>query len=83
MKVNYNKLWKILIDKEITKTELRIKLEMSTATLAKMNKNEIISMSIIMRICEILNCNIGDIMDFVKEEKPIEKENETNSQKTD
>lgn len=61
--VNYNKLWKMLIDKSMTKTDLRKKADMSTSTLAKMSKNEIVSMDVILRICKVLNCNIGDIMD--------------------
>ena len=66
MSVSYAKLWKLLIDKKMTKTELRIKTEMSTSTLAKMNKNELVSMSIILRICEVLDCNVGDVMDSIK-----------------
>ena len=81
MKISYNKLWKLLIDKGISKTDLRIKIEMSTATLAKLSKNDIVSMDVIMRICEVLDCNISDIMDIIKEEKSIEKENAENGEK--
>lgn len=63
MSVSYNKLWKLLIDKNMTKTELRIASEMSTTTLAKLSKNETVSMDTILRICEVLNCNMGDIID--------------------
>lgn len=68
MTVNYNKLWKLLIDKGMTKTDLRTKTDMSTATLAKMSKNEAVSMEIIARICKVLECNVGDILDIVNEE---------------
>ena len=68
MAVNYNKLWKLLIDKGMTKTELRKMAEMSSSTMAKMSKNETVSMDVIIRICEILNCNVGDIMDIKKED---------------
>lgn len=68
MAVNYNKLWKLLIDKGMTKTELRKIAEMSSSTMAKMSKNETVSMDILIRICEILNCNVGDIMDIKKED---------------
>ena len=68
MAVNYNKLWKLLIDKGMTKTDLRMKIGMSTSTLAKMSNNENVSMEIILRICEILECNVGDIMDATKVE---------------
>ena len=61
MAVSYNKLWKLLIDKGMTKTELRLQTDMST--LAKMSKNEVVSMDIMLRICKVLDCNVGDIMD--------------------
>ena len=68
MAANYNKLWKLLIDKGMTKTELRMKTGMSTSTLAKMSNNENVSMDVILRICEILECNFGDIVDATKKE---------------
>jgi DNA-binding Xre family transcriptional regulator len=68
MAANYNKLWKLLIDKGMTKTDLRMKTGMSTSTLAKMSNNENVSMEIILRICEILECNVGDVMDATKKE---------------
>lgn len=67
MAVNYNKLWKMLIDKGMTKTDLRLKADMSTATLAKMSKNEVISMEVMLRICKVLDCNVGDVMDAENE----------------
>ena len=68
MAVSYNKLWKLLIDKGMTKTELRLQTDMSTATLAKMSKNELVSMDVMLRICKVLDCNVGDIMDAMKED---------------
>jgi DNA-binding Xre family transcriptional regulator len=68
MAVNYNKLWKLLIDKGMTKTDLRVKTDMSTSTLAKMSKNEVVSMDIMLRICDVLECNVGDIIDATKKE---------------
>ena len=53
---------KLLIEKGMTKTELRVKAEMSTSTLAKMGKNEVVSMNVIIKICEILDCNVSDVM---------------------
>ena len=67
MAVSYNKLWKLLIDKHMTKTELRLKTDMSTSTLAKLSKNEVVSMDVMLRICKVLDCNVGDIMDATKE----------------
>ena len=69
MAVSYNKLWKLLIDKGMTKTELRLQTDMSTATLAKMSKNETVSMDVMLRICKVLDCNVGDIMDATKDEE--------------
>ena len=69
MAVSYNKLWKLLIDKRMTKTELRLKTDMSTSTLAKLSKNEVVSMDVMLRICKVLDCNVGDIMDVETEEK--------------
>lgn len=69
MDVNYNKLWKLLIDKNMTKTDLRIKADMSTATLARMSKNEIVSIDILLRICRVLECNVGDIIDVINSDR--------------
>jgi DNA-binding Xre family transcriptional regulator len=66
MAVNYNKLWKLLIDKGMTKTDLRLKTDMSTSTLAKMSKNKVVSMDIMLRICDVLECNVGDIIDATR-----------------
>ena len=56
----------MLIDKGMTKTALRKQTDMSTTTLAKLGKNEPVSLEIILRICEVLECNIGDVMDATK-----------------
>lgn len=65
MAVSYKKLWKILIDKEMKRTELRDAVDMSTNTLAKLGKNEYISLEMLDRICTYLNCDIGDVMEIV------------------
>jgi DNA-binding Xre family transcriptional regulator len=52
----------------MTKTELRLKTDMSTSTLAKLSKNEVVSMDVMLRICKVLDCNVGDIMDATKGE---------------
>lgn len=67
MAVSYDKLWKLLIDKKMTKTALRIQADMSSSTLAKMSKNETVSMDVMLRICKVLDCNVGDIIDIIKE----------------
>lgn len=69
MKVSYNKLWKLLIDKKMKKSELRDLAKMSPSTLAKMGKDEVISMEVIMRICDVLKCDVGDVMEMLPEEE--------------
>ena len=68
MTLSYNKLWKLLIDKGMTKTEMRLKADISTTTLAKLGKNETVSMEVLLKICKVLNSNVGDIMDVINEE---------------
>ena len=65
MAVSYSKLWKLLIDKNMNKTDLRLKADIGTATLAKLGKNQPVSMDVIMKICSVLECNIADIMDVI------------------
>ena len=68
MAIRYSKLWKLLIDKGMTKTQMRLKADISTTTLAKLGKNETVSMEVLLRICKVLDCNVGDIMDVINEE---------------
>ena len=68
MKANYNKLWKLLIDKKMNKTTLQEKAGMSPNTMAKMSKDENVSMDVLLRICEVLQCDIGDIMEALPDE---------------
>lgn len=70
MKISYKKLWVLLIKKDITKPQLRRDLNLATGTMSKLNKNEEVSMSVILRICEYLNCDIGDICEAI----PIHKQ---------
>ena len=71
MTISYNKLWKLLIDKNMTKTDLRIKANIGTSTLAKLGKNEQVSMDVLLRICKVLNCDISEIMEVIKESKNV------------
>ena len=66
MPVNYKKLWILLIEKHITKAQLRQSANLSPATLTKLNKNEYVSMEILTRICAVLDCDIGDIVEIEK-----------------
>lgn len=68
MKISYDKLWKILIDKKMKKYQLREQAHISSNSVAKLSKDEFVSMEILMKICESLECNIGDVCEFVKDE---------------
>lgn len=67
MTISYDKLWKKLIDKKMTKNALRIKAEMSSSTMAKMSKNETVSMDVMLRICKVLDCEFDDILEIKKD----------------
>ncbi len=67
MKISYKKLWVLLAEREISKLEFREALQLASGTMTKLNKGQEVSMSIILRICEFLDCNIGDICDAVRE----------------
>ncbi|MBO6240379.1 MAG: helix-turn-helix transcriptional regulator [Butyrivibrio sp.] len=67
--VNYNRLWHKLLDLKMNKTELRAASGISTSTLAKLGKNEIVSLEVLEKICETLNCDLGDIASFVEEDE--------------
>lgn len=64
MAVSYNGLWKLLIDKNMKKMDLVEKIGISSSTLAKMSKGEAVSMGIMEKICEELNCDFGDIINY-------------------
>jgi len=68
MDISYNGLWKLLIDKNMYKKDLTEKLGISSATIAKMGKGESVSVEVLQKICKYMDCNIGDIMSFEKEE---------------
>ena len=68
MPVSYDKLWKLLIDKKMNRTELKEAAGISFNVLAKMGKSEFISMESLHKICLTLNCNIGDIIEFTEDE---------------
>ena len=63
--VSYKKLWKLLIDRDMTKTDLRLAIGASSSTFAKLARGEFISGDLTARICQELRCNVGDIMDVV------------------
>ena len=68
MEVSYKKLWKILIDKDMKKKDLQARAGISWASVTKMSKGETVSMDVLIKVCKTLECNIGDIMEFVDDE---------------
>ena len=74
MKVNFKKLWVLCAEKEISKAELRKQAGLSSATFTRLRKNEEVTLSVILKIADVLNCNAGDMMDFVKEEATSQNE---------
>lgn len=64
MGINYKKLWKLLIDVDMSKVELRRITGISGSTLSKMNRNEIVSLDVLIRICHALNCQLSDIAEI-------------------
>ena len=68
MAVSYNKLWKLLIDKKMTKTQLRLAADISTTPLAKLGKDEPVTMEVMLRICKVLNCRIEEVVEIINEE---------------
>jgi len=66
--ISYNKLWKLLIDKKMSKADLRKATGIASSTLTKLSKDEGVSMEVLLKICSYLDCNVGDIVDFVKME---------------
>lgn len=68
MKISYDKLWKLLIDKKINKTQLIKMADISTNSMAKLGKNETVQVETLVKICNVLNCNVEDIVEFIKEE---------------
>lgn len=67
--ISYKKLWILLIEKNISPAALRKDLNIATGTMTKMRRNEDVALSVLLRICEYLDCNIGDICDAVKAER--------------
>ena len=71
MKMSYKKLWILLVEKEISQATLRKDLNIATGTMTKLRRNEEVALSVLLRICEYLDCNIGDICDAVRPDLEI------------
>lgn len=72
MQISYNKLWKKMIDKNMNRTQLKEQAKISTNAVAKLGKNEPISMETLEKICKVLECNIGEIMEFIYDGDSVE-----------
>ena len=69
MAISYNKLWKLLVDKKISKADLRKAAGIAPNTMTRLRRDEEVTLSVLNRICIVLDVNIGDVMEFVPEEK--------------
>lgn len=69
MAISYNKLWKLLIDKRMSKADLRRAAGIAPNTMTKLRRDEEVSMAVLIKICTALSANIGDIMDLIPEER--------------
>lgn len=69
MQISYKKLWIMLVEKDISQATLRKDLKIASGTMTKMRRNEEVALSVLLRICEYLECNIGDICDAIKKEE--------------
>lgn len=68
MAISYNKLWKLLVDKKMSKADLRKAIVIAPNTMTKMRNDEIVSLTILSKICQELDCDFGDIISYIKEE---------------
>ena len=66
MKISYKKLWVMLIQRDITKVQMRTDVGISAGTMSKLNKGEDVALSVLLRICDYLDCDIGDICQAVR-----------------
>lgn len=76
MSISYKKLWKLLIDRDMKKKDLREAAGISTASMAKLGKNENVNTDILIKVCKALDCDISDIMEIEKTTEPPQKTKE-------
>lgn len=68
MRISYKKLWVLLIQKDISKATLRKDVGLSTGTMSKLNKGEEVALTVLLRLCDYLDCDIGDICEVLRDE---------------
>ena len=71
MRMSYKKLWILLVERDISQAALRKDLSIATGTMTKLRRNEEVALSVLLRICEYLDCNIGDICDAVRTDTEV------------
>ena len=71
MAISYKKLWKLLIDKDMKKKDLQAMSGISWSSITKLSKGETVSMDVLMKICQTLDCDIGDVMELLPTEKDV------------
>ena len=69
MAISYNKLWKLLIDKKMSKADLRKAVGIAPNTMTRLRRDEEVTLSVLNRICIVLDVNIGDVMEFTNDER--------------
>ena len=74
MKVTFKKLWVLCAQKEISKAELRKRTGLSSATFTRLRKTEEVTLSVLLKIADVLDCNAGDMMDFIKDDTAVKEE---------
>ena len=67
MAISYNRMWKLLIDKKMSKADLRKMADIAPNTMTKLRRDQEVTLTVLGRICDVLNVNIGDIMEFLPE----------------
>ena len=68
MEISYKKLWKLLIDKDMKKKDLQSSAGISWASVTKLSKGEAVSMDVLIKVCKAMNCDIGDVLEFIPKE---------------
>ena len=66
VKTSYKKLWKMLIDRDMTRTDLRLRAGISSSSLAKLGKDENVSMGVLLKICSVLDCDLCEIVETIR-----------------
>lgn len=69
MAISYNRMWKLLVDKKMSKADLRKEAKIAPNTMTKLRRDEAVNLAILGRICNVLGCDFGDIMEYINEEK--------------